>query len=263
MRVPLIRSGTMALLQIALLGTYCAELRAHPQQAQTEVAPPASVQPQEKQAGQQQSATPAYVRPEEKPSVFRVKYVTEDTVYLAAGRNAGLQEGMKLSVVKQPPDGGIDNGIRFRGEAHVAELQLISVADTSSVCAVISTAGELRVGQVAFLTIDSMQEQRDAENVQDAEQYSTVIGFSYGDPLDDEVRGKEEKKILQESPVGRIRARLGFDYGTTSESGGFSSRRTGMLINADMNFIGGTYWNFNWYFGRHPHSRHFTNSAWH
>jgi hypothetical protein len=247
MRVPLIRSGTMALVHIALLGICCAELRAHPQQAQTETAPSASVQPQEKQTGPQQPAAPGYIRPEEKPVVFRVKYVTEDTVYLSAGRNAGLQEGMKLSVIKQPPDGGIDNGIRFRGEAHVAELQVISVADTSSVCAVISTAGELRAGQVAFLSTDSVQEQRDAENIQDAEQYSTVIGFSYGDPLDDEVRGKEEKKILQESPVGRIRARLGFDYGMTSESGGFSSRRTGMLINADMNFIGGTYWNFNGY----------------
>jgi hypothetical protein len=247
MRIPFIRSGTLALALIALLGTCCAGLRAHSQQPPTEPASSASIPPQEKQAAQQQPAAPAYIRPEEKPAVFRVKYVTEDTVYLAAGRNAGLQEGMKLSVVKQPSDGGIDNGVRFRGEAHIAELQVISVADVSSVCAVISTAGELRVGQVAFLTIDSTKEQREAENVQDAAQYSTVIGFTYGDPLDDEVRGKEEKKILQESPVGRIRARLGFDYGTTSESGGFSSRQTGILINADMNFIGGTYWNFNGY----------------
>src|SRR6202790_2101335 len=241
MRITLIRAGTMALAHVALLGC-CAQLRAAPQQTQTETVPPVSVPPQETQSGT--PPAPAY-RPEEKPAAFRVKYVTEDTVYVAAGRNAGLQEGMKLSVVKQPPDGGIDNGIRFRGEAHVAELQVISVADTSSVCAVISTAGELRTGQVAFLTTDSVQEQRDAENIQDAEQYSTVIGFSYGDPLDDEVRGKEEKKILQESPVGRIRARLGFDYGTTSESGGFSSRRTGMLINDETNFFGALSWTFN------------------
>jgi hypothetical protein len=244
MRITLRRAGTMALVHVALLGTYCAQLRAAPQQTQTEAVPPVSVPPQETQPGT--PPAPAY-RPEEKPAAFRVKYVTEDTVYVAAGRNAGLQEGMKLSVVKQPADGGINNGVRFRGEPHVAELQVISVADTSSVCAVINTAGEVRVGQVAFLTVDSVKEQRDAENVQDADQYSTVIGFTYGDPLDDEVRGVEEKKILQESPVGRVRARLGFDYGMTSESGGFSSRQTGILINADMNFIGGTYWNFNGY----------------
>ena len=36
---------------------------------------------------------------EEKTSVFPVKYISNDAVYLGAGRNAGIQEGMKISVV--------------------------------------------------------------------------------------------------------------------------------------------------------------------
>src|SRR3981081_3459427 len=107
--------------------------------------------------------TRAQAPPEEKPAVFRIKYVTGDSVYLAAGRNLGIEEGMKLSVVKPPPDGATDNGIRFRGYEHVAEIKVMSVADSSSICEILSTNGEVRVGQFAFLTVDSVQERRELE----------------------------------------------------------------------------------------------------
>ena len=184
---------------------------------------------------------------QEKPAVFRVKYVTGDSVYLAGGRNVGLEEGMKLSVVKPPPDGAADNGLRFRGQEHIAELLVISVADSSSVCAIVSTSAELRIGQIAFLTTDSVKERRDTEATEDADKYPIVVGFTYGDPLDEEVREAQERKVIQESPVGRIRGRFGFDYGGTQESGGFSTRQVGMVINADMTYLGGTYWNFTGY----------------
>ena len=46
----------------------------------------------------------------------------------------------------------------------------------------------------------------------------------------------------------RLRGRIGFNYGSTNESGGFSSRQMGLVIDADMLNIGGSYWNFmgNW-----------------
>ena len=197
----------------------------------------------------------ARAQSQEKPTVFRVKYLSGDAVYLAAGRNAGIEEGMKLSVVQPPPDGAVDNGLRFRGQAHVAELQVSSVADSSSVCEVVSTSGELRVGQIAFLTVDSVKDRREAENAEEADKYPIVVGFTYGDPLDDEVRQEQEKRIIQESPVGRIRGRFGFDYGGTREAGGFNSRQVGMVINADMSFIGGTYWNFAGYWRGNLNSR--------
>src|ERR1700686_909376 len=93
---------------------------------------------------------------EEKASVFPVKYISNDAVYLGAGRNAGIQEGMKISVVNATSDAAISSGGRFRGEAPVAELRVISVADSSAVCEIVSTKGELSVGQLAFLTPDSV-----------------------------------------------------------------------------------------------------------
>ena len=39
---------------------------------------------------------------DQKASVFRVKYVSDDSVYVDAGRNANLQEGMKLSLINPP-----------------------------------------------------------------------------------------------------------------------------------------------------------------
>lgn len=184
---------------------------------------------------------------EEKTAVFTVKYISSDSVYINAGRNAGIQDGMLISVVNAQLAPGQTDGARFRGEPHVAELKVLSVADSSAVCEIVSTAGELQVGQVAFLTPESLQNRRDIQSAAEADDYPIVVGFTYGDPLDDEVRQAEERKIVQESPVGRVRGRLGFDYGGTKEAGGFSSKQLGMVINADMTYLGGTYWNFTGY----------------
>ena len=88
--------------------------------------------------------------PRQKPSLFHVKYVSEGSVYIDAGRNADLQEGMKLSVVNLPPDGVVNDGVRFRGYPHVAELNLVSVADSSAVCDVISANWRIESGRTGF-----------------------------------------------------------------------------------------------------------------
>lgn len=179
-----------------------------------------------------------------KPSVYKVKYISDATLYIDAGRNAGLQEGMKLSVVAPPPDNAIDDGIRFRGYPHVAELNVVSVADASSVCDVISSTGDLQIGQVAFLTPDSAEDRHLAENAADADNYPIVIAFTSGDPVEEEYRATHVENNAVESPVGVMRARFGLSYGGTRESG-LNSTQVGALIDADMTHIAGTYWNFN------------------
>jgi hypothetical protein len=180
-----------------------------------------------------------------KPTVFRVKYVGDSTVYLEAGHNADLQEGMKLSVVEAPPDGVITEGIQYRGYEHVAEIVVSSVSDSSSVCDLVKANGELRVGQAAFLTPESVQTRRQSELASDEDKYPIVMTFTYGDPLDEEVRETREAEQTQVAgPMQRLRGRVGFDYGATNESGGLTSRQTGLVIDADMRNIGGTYWNF-------------------
>ena len=153
----------------------------------------------------------------QKPSVFHVKYVSDGSLYIDAGRNADLQEGMKLSVIDPPPDGMINDGIRFRDYPHIAELNLVSLADSSAVCDVISVTGELKVGQLAFLTPGSVEDRHLAENAREAEDYPVTVSFSSGDPIDQELRSsKVENPDLAGSPLGVMRARVAFGYGDIS-----------------------------------------------
>lgn len=179
-----------------------------------------------------------------KPAVFRVKYVGDDLLYIDAGRNADLQEGMKLSVVEAPPDGVIAEGIQYRGYEHVAEIVVSSVSDSSAVCDVAEAKGELKVGQAAFLTPESVQSRQQTELAAEQNDYPIVVTFSYGDPLDEEVRETKEAQATRLTPMQRMQGRIGFNYGGTTESGGFTSRQIGLVIDADMRNIGGTYWNF-------------------
>jgi hypothetical protein len=192
--------------------------------------------------------TPAPANPPQqdnkKPTVFKVKSVGDKTVYLEAGRNADLQEGMKLSVVEAPPDGVIAEGMQYRGYEHVAELVVASVSDSSAVCDVVKADGELKVGQAAFLTPESVRGRQQSEMAADEDKYPILLTFTYGDPLDEEVRETREAQVTRLTPMQRMRGRLGFDYGGTNESGGFSSRQMGLVIDADMRNIGGTFWNF-------------------
>ena len=176
-------------------------------------------------------------------------YVSEGSVYIDAGRNAGIQEGMKLSLINPPPDGVVSEGVRFRGYEHVAELNAISVASSSAVCEIVKTNGEIKVGQLAFLTPDSLQQRQEAESAAEMESgdYPIVLAFTYGDPLDEEMREIQEQKQVQVSPVAQIRGRLGFEYGGIRETGGLDSKQVGLVIDSDMTHIGGTYWNFKGY----------------
>ncbi|HEY1471270.1 MAG TPA: hypothetical protein VGF61_19665 [Candidatus Acidoferrum sp.] len=184
--------------------------------------------------------------PAQKPTVFHVKYVSDNSVYVDAGRAAGIEEGMKLTVVEAPADGTASDGLRFRGYPHVAELNVLSIADSSSVCDIIKATGELRAGQLAFLTPRNVEDRHLAETARDSENYPIVVTFTDGDPLDSEIR--ETHYLLahpyESSVVGSMRVRFGFSYGGIQESG-MRSNQMGAMIDADMNHIGGTYWSFN------------------
>lgn len=188
--------------------------------------------------------TPTSNEKSAKSSVFRVKYISEGSLYIDAGRNADLQEGMKLSVIDPPLDGMVNDGIRFRGYPHIAELNLVALADSSSVCDVISSNGDLKVGQLAFLTPTSVEDRHLAENAREAEDYPVTVSFTSGDPIEQELRStRVESPTLDEPVLGVMRARVGFGYGELSESG-MSSTQLNAMVDADLTHIAGTYWNF-------------------
>ena len=190
----------------------------------------------------------------EKPAVFHVKYVSDSSVYLDAGSNAGIGDGMTLSVVNPPPDGVLSEGVRYRGDTPIAEIKVTSVSDSSAVCDIVKTNGEIQAGQVAFLTVESAKERREEESAADSAKYPIVLEFTQGNPLDEEIRAVQEQKTIQESPLGSFRGRFGLNYGGTREAGGFQSKQVGMVIDVDMSHIGGTYWNFSGYWSGYMNS---------
>jgi hypothetical protein len=177
------------------------------------------------------------------PDIFHVKYISDGAVYLDAGRNAGLEDGMILHLVHADPDGGATEAVRFRSEEPVADLKVFSVADSSSACEIVSAREDVQVGDLAFLTPGSVHQREDHKNEAESANYPVVVSFSYGDPLDEEIR---ERTVPHNGPPidNRVRGRIGFDYGGIREPGGLSSKMTGLMLQADMTHIGGTHWNF-------------------
>jgi hypothetical protein len=196
------------------------------------------------QAGQY-GQTPAERAPAQ--NIFHVKYVSEGAVYLDAGRNAGLEEGMILHLVHADPNGGTTEAVRFQDQEPLADIRLFSVADSSSAAEIVKSREDPAVGDIAFLDVNSIHAREEKANAADSENYPVVVTFSYGDPLDEEIRATTVSEKVGVRVENQIRGRIGLDVGYISEPGGVSSRQIGMLIDADFSRIGGTHWNFTGY----------------
>jgi hypothetical protein len=179
-------------------------------------------------------------------NIFHVKYVSEGAVYLDAGRNAGLEEGMILHLVHADPNGGTTEAVRFQGQDSLADVRVFSVADSSCAAEIIKSREDLAVGDVAYLDAQSVHAREDQVNAAESENYPVVVGFSYGDPMDEEIRAATVS--AKSAPIeNQMRGRIGVDFGNLSEPGGIGSREVGLMIEADMSRIGGTHWNFSGY----------------
>lgn len=180
-------------------------------------------------------------------NIFHVKYISETAVYLDAGKNAGLEEGMILHIVPPDPDGGTTESVRFRGTEPLADVRVFSVADTSAAAEIITSRGDLAIGDIACLDVKSIHAREDKVNAVESANYPVVVTFSSGDPLDEEIRATSVSEKMIPPIRNQIRGRIGVDFGYLSEPGGVSSRQTGLLIDADISRIGGTHWNFKGY----------------
>lgn len=188
--------------------------------------------------------------PAERPArqiIFHVKYLSEGAVYLDAGRNAGLEEGMILHLAHGDPNGGTTESVRFQDQEPIADVRLFSVADSSSAAEIVKSRGDLVVGDIAYLDVNSVHAREEKANAAESENYPVVVTFSYGDPLDEEIRATTVSEKVGQKVENQIRGRIGMDVGYLAEPGGVSSRQIGMLIDADFSRIGGTHWNFTGY----------------
>jgi hypothetical protein len=180
-------------------------------------------------------------------NIFHVKYISEGSVYLDAGRNAGLEEGMILHLVHADASGGTTESVRFQGGEPIANVRIFSVADSSAAAEIVKSREDLAVGDIAYLDVQSIQAREEKINAADSQNYPVVVTFSYGDPLDEEIRSATVSEKTGDSHENQIRGRFGLDAGYIAEPGGVNSRQLGMLIDSDISGIGGTHWNFTGY----------------
>lgn len=187
------------------------------------------------------------IQPAPAKNIFHVKYISEGAVYLDGGRDAGLEEGMLIHLVHADPNGGTTEAVRFQGEEPIADARVFSVAGSSSAAEIIKSREDLVVGDIAYLDNESVHVREDKSNAAESENYPVVVTFSYGDPLDEEIRATTVSR--KQAPVdNQMRGRFGFDLGSLSEPGGPSSRQVGFMLESDMSSIGGTHWNFTGYY---------------
>lgn len=189
-------------------------------------------------------------------TAFRVKYVAQDAAYLDGGRAAGLTEGMKLVVRDLPHSGAVaSEGSDPEAAGDVAELVVLSVAETSSVTEIRTPKRSVKIGDLAYLSSADQQSLVEKNALSATRKYPAVISFTENDTLDDEARAEVPKPPLPS--VNRARGRIGFDYiGVLNHDGsGMQSSNLGVVLRADITRLNGTYWNVSGYWrGRLNHT---------
>ncbi len=175
-------------------------------------------------------------------TVFKVKFVAQDTVYINAGRADGLSAGMKL-IVKRAQDA---TQIAVTGKT-IAEMEVVSVAESSAVCNILNAKVELLKGDTVFLSPEDADALVQKRTLAGMRTYPQVVTFTEGDPLEEEVRDAVPRPPLPE--VNRFQGRIGTDYsGIVSHTGGgSSSSQVGVVFRANITRLFGTYWNVSGY----------------
>lgn len=176
---------------------------------------------------------------------FHVKFVEADSAYIDGGRSAGLAEGMKLLVKDVRGAGGSRAG---DGNAGVAELVVVGVAETSAVTEIHNPKRDVVAGDVAFLSSGSVEALVQQQAVSATRNYPAVITFSEGgDALDEEAHAFVPKPPLPS--VNRAAGRIGFDYirTTSTDASQLTSLSYGAVVRVDYTRIGGTYWDLRGY----------------
>lgn len=186
-------------------------------------------------------AVAGHAQGQEPRTTFHVRYVASGAVYLDGGRGAGLAEGFHLTVKRRKP------GDAEMDAKPVAEVVVVSLAESSAACEIKSHEMELEVGDLAYLSAQDTETARMVYSSKSARKYAQVVSFTEGDPLEEELRAYVPRPPLPE--VNRIRGRVALEQSTIQDHGPSqaSSTQEGMSLRADMTRIGGSYWNFTGY----------------
>ena len=205
------------------------------------------------------NAAPPQANPDVRMA-FQVKYVAEGVVYLNGGSNDGLTQGMKLDVKEIAPDSKA-TASKTEDAQPIAELQVASVAQASSVSEVRNATQPIKVGDWAYLSSEDTQALIAQRSLSATRKYPVVVAFSEEDTLDEEAREEVPRPPLPE--INRARGSIGFDYSgvASHDGGGGLSSNAGMMIRADITRINGTYWNLNGFWRGRINRQNYSNQT--
>jgi hypothetical protein len=113
---------------------------------------------------------------------FQVRYVATGSVYLAGGREEGLQEGFRLTVKHREP------GAPLLSAQTVASIVVVAIAAHSAVCEIESSDGQIQVGDSAEVARQDLDIIQSIKQSTTARRYAQIVTFTNGDPLEDEQR---------------------------------------------------------------------------
>ena len=175
---------------------------------------------------------------------FKVKYVASGVVYLSGGRNAGLEEGMLLTV-SESKKGSSRTFTAAEASAAVAQLRVISVAETSSLTEVKDAKRDVKPGDWAYLSVEETEAvaQKRASGGFRKSASSSANAFL---PAEGSAFQGHTPQTSMPGLTERVRGRIGFDYSGISGSAGNSSA-VGLIARSDITHIMGTHWNLEGY----------------
>ena len=177
---------------------------------------------------------------EKRTVVFHVREAEETALYINIGRNSGLQEGMKLALFhsNSAPSQSSD------GPA-IGQVKVTIVADSSAVCEIVNSFGEIRIGDFGFLiSSGNSQAVQDGGQTQGGE-LQLANRASDADLKDDQMERKFEPSTTL--PQRNTTVRIGVDYDGTQVAGGFRASELGFQVQSDVTHIADTDWSFTGY----------------
>lgn len=180
---------------------------------------------------------------------FEVTYVAVDALYLDGGSDAGLEEGVRLTVRRRPAGASLGEG------AFVAEIVVFAVTRNSAACEIESAALPVMEGDVAYIVADDRAALEERHAAEPPTLYAQVVSFTAADPLEQEIRESRPQAPLPE--VNRFRGRIGFEHGSIHDRTGTAGTnlQEGLYLRADMTRIGGSHWNLTGYWRGRLNSR--------
>ena len=170
---------------------------------------------------------------------FKVKYVAEGAAYLSGGRSSGLAQGMRLVVRDTDPSAA--DSAAAPGPV-IAELQIVSVAETSAVTEIHNPKRDVKPGDWADLSAEDSARLGEERPVTTAVNNSAAV-------IPQSKTHEAAPADAASAEESRIRARIGIDYSGISSSGSTPGRSStvGLALRTDMTRIAGTYWNMQGY----------------